>query len=349
MSGGGGGPKVKTPSTNQLKVKGNSDLNPVGKYFSNMGARHVADALDIGGDTGKYMKGDWGDVGRPGYDHAAASAGYVDPYQQHVSNQPSYSDMITNDGSYQIQSIDPNQLSGYQIDKLDPSQLQGYEVDKIGEGDIANREYQELGDIEKVKAMSFDPYRRNALQDVDASSASGLASAQGDMARTGGLSAADRMALASQFNRDKIQGRQNALGKYDEMSAMNQYQTGLANANIANDATYWGADQRVANEASRVGNLNDATLWNKGQQTLANQYKVGEQNSQRVRNQKLQTDANKYITGERNNAYVSNVDNQNNYAQDSATRKRQAELDAYNAKKDEWMKKGQIMGAQAQG
>ena len=73
-----------------------------------------------------------------------------------------------------------------------------------------------------LQGQSFDPYRQRALADIDAQTSAGLAGAQTQLAQTGGLSAADRAALASQFNRDKIMGRGSVLGRAAEMQAQSQ-------------------------------------------------------------------------------------------------------------------------------
>ena len=80
-----------------------------------------------------------------------------------------------------------------------------------------------------LQGQSMDPYRQAALQDIEAGTASGLAGAETRLAQTGGLSAADRMQLASQFNRDKIMGRQSALGKFAGMEADSAAQADRAN------------------------------------------------------------------------------------------------------------------------
>lgn len=108
-------------------------------------------------------------------------------------------------------------------------------------------------DLQQVnlQGMSFDPYRQQALRDINAQSAAALAGAQTNLAQTGGLSAADRMNLASRFNRDKIMGRQQALGKYAGMEAQSAYDADKANqmfnAGLLNENLYrnMAAKERV--------------------------------------------------------------------------------------------------------
>jgi len=316
-----------------------------------------------------------------------------DFYDMHTSNMPTFANAVTADGSYDIGSINHGDLKGYDISRLDPDAQRGYSISSLDPDkmrgydtkgydttgyDVDERGYQELGDLQMQDAMNFDPYRRNALQDIDASTASGQATAEGAMQRSGGLTAADRMAMASEFNRNKIQGRQGALGKYDEMEAQNLYQTNMANADTANRGTLWGADQRVANEADRASQQNqqnaylasqdnqqakylsdqqnqqNAYLANQQNQAMtqntqaqpaANQYLAGQQNQANLYNAEQQTAANQYLSNQQNDATRTNVESQNAYAKDSADRKRQAETDAYNAKFTEWDKQGQILSA----
>lgn len=118
-------------------------------------------------------------------------------------------------------------------------------------------------DLQRINLtpQSFAAQRGQALSDIDVQSASGLASAQTQLAQSGGLSAADRMALASQFNRDKIAGRQGALGKYGAMEAQaasaadkaNQmYNTEMLNRNLYETA---GAGERSLGRQSQESML----------------------------------------------------------------------------------------------
>lgn len=104
-----------------------------------------------------------------------------------------------------------------------------------------------------LQGQSFDPYRSQALGDINAQSSSGLASAQSGLAGSGGLGAADRMALASQFNRNKIQGRQGAIGKFAGMEADSAASADKANqmfnAQAQNQNLY--ANQRAQQQADQ--------------------------------------------------------------------------------------------------
>lgn len=102
-----------------------------------------------------------------------------------------------------------------------------------------------------LQAPSFGARQSQALSDIERQSASGLAGAQTSLAQSGGLSAADRMALASQFNRDKMMGRQGAMSKYagmEEAAALDADKAEqMFNANILNQNLY--ATQDAKNRA----------------------------------------------------------------------------------------------------
>lgn len=114
-----------------------------------------------------------------------------------------------------------------------------------------------------LKGQSFDPYRQQALSDINAQTASGLAGAQTNLAQTGGLGAADRMAMASRFNRDKIMGRQQALGKYAGMESQS------------------AADADRANQMFNAQAMNQNLYANQRARDLANERNLQERNLQR--------------------------------------------------------------------
>lgn len=118
-------------------------------------------------------------------------------------------------------------------------------------------------DVAQIDLMrpSFGAQRGAALADIDRQTASGLAGAQTQLAQSGGLSAADRMALASQFNRNKIMGRQGAMAKYAGMEEKAATEADKAqqifNANMLNQNLY--ANQQ-ARERALQRQIDEATL-----------------------------------------------------------------------------------------
>jgi hypothetical protein len=213
-----------------------------------------------------------------------------------ISDMPRYD---VQDPSYKAAQMAP--VKGYNIGdygaaKVDPREAHGY--------DISGPQAQTVDSIKEMQAMNFDPYRRRALQDVEASSASGQATAESNLARSGGLSAADRMAMASQFNRERISGRQGALGKYDEMEARNIYDVDRTNVGAENQ-------RRYANQAAQQ----QAEMARAQMQTGASRYQASERNRLLGRNQDImmqqaaaQERSNAYLVGQQNLAQARNMD-----------------------------------------
>jgi hypothetical protein len=223
--------------------------------------------------------------------------------RDHLSKAPIFGDMY-GEGGYDKDKF------GTAWEDYVLQDLEGYDVSILGGEDNPLEGY----DISEIEGMNFDPYRRNALQDVTATSASDQASAEGALARTGGLSASDRMAMASQFNRDKISGRSGALGKYDQMEATNIYNVGAANASAQTDSNRYDAEQ-----------ANTAAAWNAAQKTEQNKALMAEQ--QRIH------DANT------KGSYDSGVSD--------AARRYKEQQDLYASQFDTWKMKGQFMGGGA--
>ena len=241
-------------------------------------------------------------------------------------------------------SYDPNKF-GYDREDYDVDGIQGYDVARLG-GDgfeLSGYDIGQRGDLQgydptQVDAMNFDPYRRNNLQDVNAASASGQASAEGAMARSGGMSASDRMAMASQFNRDKIAGRSQTLGQTDELEAANRFQTQTENARAQT-----GADRYLA------GQENQGMFTDQRMQTEANRYDSDTNNQAASWNAAQANTAAQELNAAQNAARFSNTDNRNAYSRDEAARRYKERGDLYGGKRDEWFTKGQLMSGNPQG
>ena len=142
-----------------------------------------------------------------------------------------------------------------ELDRLGPE----YTV-KAPEWDIRGYEvnpYETAGmDSMSMSAQNFNPYRRSALEDVGRTVNSAYQSAQDQLARTGGLSAADRMALASQMNRQKIEGRQGAMDQINMLESKNLYDTQAANVGAINKERFQEMqNQNIANRDLWAGKV----------------------------------------------------------------------------------------------
>ncbi len=249
--------------------------------------------------------------------------------QEHVYGRPKYGEGLYGQGGY-----DPDKFQ-YEREDYDPSQLEGYDISRLGSGqgyDVAQRGGLQGYDPTQVEAMNFDPYRRNNLQDVNAASASGLASAQGNLARTGGMSASDRMAMASQFNRDKISGRSQVLGQTDELEAGNRFQVGRENA-----LAQTGADRYLA------GQENQGLFADQRYGTERNRYGADVSNRNAELNASAQTTANQRIGEARDKLRMSNVQERNQLGRDNADRRYQEQTDLYSNTRAEYDSDGQLL------
>ena len=370
MSGGGGISKVinkrSTPksigSSKSLSMGGlkkgfdqytdfEQDMN---KKFDAGGRvnQAIANKYNIGGDTGKWMAGNYKDIGvggtgrrggtSRGQQEAEAEAARVEAEQQairqsefdqHVASMPTYSDSMYGPGGYERNRYG-TERTGYDLDAIE-----GYDVAQLGgEGytldsyKVADRADLTGYDPTKLQNMNFDPYRRNTLQDVSATSASGQASAEGALARTGGASASDRMALAAQFNRDKIAGRSQAMGKSDELEALNRYQVGNANATAQSEA------DRYFSEQENKGIFKDQEL-----QTDVNRYDADTSNAAATWQAAQDTMRDRDLKTRRSDARMANTREQNQWNWDEQARRYKEQQDLYSTGQDEWKTKGQVM------
>ncbi len=294
------------------------------------GTRGVDAARWWGGNVAKARGGDGGGTIEVDADVRPTGNSAM---QDMIYSQPNYEDTVYGEGGY-----DPGKFQ-YSREDYDPSQIQGYDPTKlggvgyeVGGYDVAQRGGLEGYDPTKVEAMNFDPYRRNNLQDVSAASASGQASAEGAMARSGGLSSSDRMAMASQFNRDKIAGRSQVLGQSDELEAGNIFQVGMENAR-----SQTGADRYLA-EQGNLGRFTDQRM-----QTDANRYGSDAQNRAAEINAAAQTTADQRRGEARDQLMMQNVQDRNAYNRADAERRYGEAGDLYGGRRDDWATKGQIM------
>lgn len=307
----------------------------MGRRFSEItGIRQPKDLLAPGTRTKDTLKGiSQGITGGSSMDTGGGGRlAPPDPMQQMIDTAPDYlEDMYggtydPNKFGYDRQDFDIDSITGY-----DPTKLGG-EGFEIGGYDVAQRGGLQGYDPTQIDAMNFDPYRRNKLQDVSATSASGQASAEGALARTGGMSAADRMALASQFNRDKIAGRSQSLGQTDELEAANRFQTQMENARAQT-----GADRYLAGQEN-LGMFTDQRLM-----TDANRYGSDAQNRAAEINAAAQTTADQRRGEAQDQLRMQNTSDANAYARANAERRYREQGDLYGGKRDEWMTRGQIM------
>ncbi|HYX39935.1 MAG TPA: hypothetical protein VE954_43115 [Oligoflexus sp.] len=87
-----------------------------------------------------------------------------------------------------------------------------------------------------MMAQNFDPMRQRALGAVNAGVQSGTQTAMQSLMQSGGLSAADRQALQSQGQRQRVNLAQGAMAPIDQMAAQNMYDTQKFNVGAQQNA-----------------------------------------------------------------------------------------------------------------
>jgi hypothetical protein len=98
-------------------------------------------------------------------------------------------------------------------------------------------------------AQSFDPYRQGAMQSINAGVNSGEQTAASQLASSGGLSQADKQALAAQSQRQRVGLQQGGQAAYDQMEAQNMYDTNQANSKMSAEAL--DINQQILNQRAR--------------------------------------------------------------------------------------------------
>lgn len=90
--------------------------------------------------------------------------------------------------------------------------------------------------LRQADYYDYDPMRQQSMNQLDAMNQSQYQTAMTNVAASQGLTAADRMAMASQFNRDVLSSKGNMLGQYNVEQARNIWETDQANNDMYNSA-----------------------------------------------------------------------------------------------------------------
>jgi hypothetical protein len=97
-----------------------------------------------------------------------------------------------------------------------------------------NPELIDQSQLQMAEAFDFAPLRGEAMGNIYDAASSGLQTAYTQQAAAGGLTAADRMALASSFNRQRMGGVADVGSKFGIAEAENLYDVGRANQDMLN-------------------------------------------------------------------------------------------------------------------
>lgn len=327
--GGGGGPNLslKTPTAKNVfgDVGGGKNKMPTaGNVFGRMSMKNP---------TGRRPNDSTDE------DNAARNAAGEDNkwIQNHLDNAPKREGSMYGDAGYNPEEF------GYDRQDLGPVNDEDfYKVDQVGVDQL--RGHEAVGadttgyDVNEMRNMNFDPYRQNALQGVAANSASAQKSAEGAMERSGGLTASDRMNMASRFNRDKIAGSSEARGKYDEMDAQSQFNVGNANQSAQNKQNEFlaGAENLASGNLAAERNAAGNTL-------------TAAQNKQMNDNAAGRTTRNKDLYAEKRRVGEANTTGANAKSKADADRRYKEKGDLYASEQDVWNQKGQFKSGGAIG
>ena len=105
--------------------------------------------------------------------------------------------------------------------------------------------------LQTMNPYDYDPMRQEAMNQLAAQQAGGYQTALSQMAAGGGLTAADRMALASSFNRGRLGATGGMLGQLGTEEARNVWETEQANKEMLNKAYLQNLEmQNLAQEAN---------------------------------------------------------------------------------------------------
>lgn len=137
---------------------------------------------------------------------------------------------------------------------LDPIQLDPYE---ISDPDSLEMKMADLNRIQNMGQMDFNPMRQNAIGSVNAGVESSNSSTLGALARSGGLSAADRIGAGSEMAKQKSQGTASVMGKLNELQAKNQFDVGRFNTDQRNNLYLKNLELQNRQNEYNTGNINE--------------------------------------------------------------------------------------------
>jgi hypothetical protein len=113
----------------------------------------------------------------------------------------------------------------------------------------------EMKDLYMADPQDFDPMRREAMNTLGAQQSGRYQTALTGMAASGGLTAADRMALASSFNRGGQAASAGLLGQIGTEQARNIWDTEQANNALRNQAVIQNTELRNQAELMNIDRL----------------------------------------------------------------------------------------------
>ena len=111
--------------------------------------------------------------------------------------------------------------------------------------------------FEQYNPYDFTDQRNRMRDDIASQGARNFQMGIDTMAASGGLTAADRMNMASQFNRQQMGTLSKAYGDINAMESSNAWETGNMNTQLANNAYLQNIDFNNKAQAANIGTLRD--------------------------------------------------------------------------------------------
>jgi hypothetical protein len=108
-----------------------------------------------------------------------------------------------------------------------------------------------------ARAYDYDPMRREAMNRLEASQQGQYQTALTNLASSTGLTAADRMALASQYNRGLLGSQAGLAGEIGTAEAKNIWETDVANQELLNKAYLQNLELQNQAQIGNIGTLRD--------------------------------------------------------------------------------------------
>ena len=115
----------------------------------------------------------------------------------------------------------------------------------------------DTGELELAQAYDYDPMRREAMNRLEASQQGQYQTALTNLASSTGLTAADRMALASQYNRGLLGSQAGLAGEIGTAEAKNIWETDRANQELMNKAYLQNLELQNQAQVGNIGTLRD--------------------------------------------------------------------------------------------
>ena len=115
----------------------------------------------------------------------------------------------------------------------------------------------DMSQLQMADYYDYDPMRQEAMNQLASSQQGQYQTALTQMASSGGLTAADRMAMASQFNRGLLGSQAGLAGQIGTAEAQNIWETDRANQDLMNRAYLQNLEMQNQAQLGNIGTLRE--------------------------------------------------------------------------------------------